>query len=60
MANNDYQALLSSAHKQAFNAACLINVQTLNQCRALIRQSLDTGVSLHTAKQRINAALSGA
>lgn len=58
MANQDFRALLSSAHQRGFSATGQTDRQTLNQCRELIRQSLHTGASLSTTKKQLQILFS--
>ena len=58
MANQDFRALLSSAHQRGVSAAGQTDQQTLNQCRELIRQSLHTGASLSTTKKQLQILFS--
>ncbi|CNL29115.1 Uncharacterised protein [Yersinia frederiksenii] len=55
MAKYDYRTLLAHAHKNAFSVASQINAQKVNQCLALIRQSIYTGYgeAAHQARDRL-------
>ncbi|CNI78652.1 hypothetical protein [Yersinia pekkanenii] len=51
----DYRALLTNAHKNAFSVASQINAQKVNQCLALIHQSIYTGYgeTAHQGRDRL-------